>query len=110
MNWRALWWLLAAVIGVVAYAKFVAAQEFHRHPKPGETHWYSRICCDLRDCYPTEVGEIEPVAEGFYIRANGETFTNRKRMFPSQDGKWHRCSLGGDPKRKTICIYYPALF
>jgi hypothetical protein len=69
---------------------------------------YEYDCCSDRDCAPVAEGEILDVAEGYRVRLTGETFghADPKVRF-SPDGRWHRCSEGGRPQGKTLCLYVP---
>jgi hypothetical protein len=70
---------------------------------------YPRSCCSDRDCYPLFGPALEADADGYHIKATGEVipFTSR-RIKPSGDGLYHRCSWGGDVNASTICLFVPS--
>jgi len=70
---------------------------------------YDYSCCSTTDCAPTMAGDVEATPQGYRIPASGEVvpYTDR-RIKPSGDGFMHRCSYGGLPEARTICLYVPA--
>lgn len=65
-------------------------------------------CCSDRDCYLVADDEITESADGFTIKTTGEFIDRRlAKVRMSPDGRWYRCSYGGDVKAGTICIYVP---
>ena len=70
---------------------------------------YPSSCCSGHDCYPVSGPALETAADGYHIKATGEVipFTSR-RIKPSGDGSYHRCSWGGDVNSSTICLFIPS--
>ncbi|GAB4071706.1 hypothetical protein KHC28_00210 [Ancylobacter sonchi] len=69
---------------------------------------YDYSCCASFDCHPALAGDIEITPNGLHVPASGETIPySDPRVKPSGDGAMHRCSYGGVPSAKTICIYVP---
>lgn len=70
---------------------------------------YPTSCCSGRDCYPVSGPALEAAADGYHIKATGEVipFTSR-RIKPSGDGLYHRCSWGGNVNASTICLFIPS--
>ncbi|MEJ1159000.1 hypothetical protein [Prosthecomicrobium sp. N25] len=68
---------------------------------------YPPYCCSEMDCYEIAREEIEPVGGGWRIRATGE-YWSRNRTNVSPDGRYHRCSVSGLRKGRTICLWVPA--
>lgn len=93
--------ILSILIGLAAYAGLaLRASQAH--------DWYDYDCCSDMDCYPIEAAELAIVPGGWRIRATNELigWDDSKRR-DSKDGRFHRCSYGGDRARKTICLYVP---
>lgn len=75
--------------------------------------WYPRACCSDFDCAPVE-GAALPVAtpEGWRIRASGEVIPygdSRIRQTPPEAEGFHRCSVGGRPEARTLCLFVPLM-
>lgn len=70
----------------------------------GAHDWYPLECCSNRDCHPAEPGEIKVEAEGLRIVPTDELIP-WSEVRPSPDGRMHRCSSGGKPEGRTICIF-----
>lgn len=70
---------------------------------------YPSACCSEIDCYPIEGSDIEAGGQGYIIKATGEVIAYWSRKIrPSGDGHYHRCSHQGDRQRGTICLFLPA--
>jgi len=69
---------------------------------------YPIKCCSGTDCYEIGAADFETTDAGYRIKASGETleWTDR-RIKPSGDGRWHRCSYGGAKTALTICFFVP---
>ena len=69
---------------------------------------YPLSCCSDHDCYEIGPADFETTAAGYRIIASGELleWTDR-RIQPSGDGRWHRCSYGGAKTALTICFFVP---
>ncbi|GGC60012.1 hypothetical protein [Chelatococcus reniformis] len=94
--------LIMAVLALCA----VLPARAHEAPS-GWTYGYE--CCSGTDCYQISSDDIEVVPGGWRIKASGETIpASDRRVKPSGDGRFHRCSLGGIPTAGTICLYIPA--
>ncbi|QRG05882.1 hypothetical protein EZH22_23100 [Xanthobacter dioxanivorans] len=75
---------------------------------PGHTHeWYPAYCCSGQDCYEIMQDEVEFAGQGYFIKATGEYFP-RDAVPESPDGKFHRCSVGGQKQGRTLCLFAPA--
>lgn len=70
---------------------------------------YPPACCSTTDCYSISGDELEESAGGIVVKRTGEVigYSSRK-LKPSGDGQYHRCSYQGDPARDTICVFLPA--
>lgn len=77
-------------------------------PRLGRGHeWYPAYCCSGQDCYEITQEDVEFAGQGYFIKATGEFFP-RDSVPESPDGKFHRCSLGGRPEGRTLCLFAPA--
>lgn len=84
-------------------------------PAPAGAHdWYPVACCSDQDCVPVD-GEVDvsASAEGWVIHATGEVIAyddRRIRTTPADVGaSYHRCSMGGKPQGRTICLFVPGM-
>lgn len=98
---------LAAPLGIAAGLAVLFAPPVPAHEAP--SGWaYDAACCSGRDCRPVQPGEVTASPRGFEITPTGEVvpFASSK-VRPSGDGVMHRCMIGGDTTRPTICLYVP---
>ena len=70
---------------------------------------YGWECCSATDCKQSAPQDVSVTPQGYRINATGEViaFTD-KRIKPSKDEFYHRCTHGGkqdDPH--SICLYVP---
>lgn len=105
-------WVIVTIILLCAavYARYAHAQggqelsypEFApMHDVNDPNHWYPSECCNLRDCFPLEAGDVEEKDGGYYINSTGEHF-NYTDARASGDNKFHRCSSAGNKKAMTL--------
>ena len=81
------------------------------HPTDG-SHWYTRDCCDQRDCEQLEPGAITRTENGLVIRyrsarghvAEGFLQWGATGIRASQDGHEHGCSYSSG---RVPCVYIP---
>lgn len=72
--------------------------------------WYPRDCCSGQDCYAIDEAEVELTEAGWEVMRTGEIIEhNGRRERMSEDGQFHRCSLGGDPDSRTLCLFVPSM-
>lgn len=70
--------------------------------------FYDKFCCHDRDCRPIPATSISEASEGYLVRETGELIPYQdRRVHPSPDSNFHRCSIRGEPKAQTLCIYAP---
>lgn len=83
----------------------ISAPKAHTAP----SGWsYPSDCCSTTDCFPISEKDVTPTPVGWRIEATGELIEyHDKRVRPSGDGQYHRCSTGGDPKAETLCLFVP---
>lgn len=60
--------------------------------------WYPYRCCDDVDCHPVE--DVREVEGGYWTEGR---FIERWRAEPSQDGRYHLCTVG----QTLICFFAP---
>lgn len=105
-RWSAAKWFVAGLVAGVAVG-LISLSPGRAHEAP--SGWsYPLECCSNHDCYEIAASEISVVAEGYVIKSAREPQVipfNRAR--PSPDGRWHRCSVGGDPSAWTLCLFVP---
>ncbi len=91
-------WLLACLlVSLQGATSAVRAHEF-----------YDKFCCHDRDCRPVPATSIRESSQGYLVRETGEIIPYQdRRVHPSPDSDFHRCSIQGDPTRRTLCIYAP---
>lgn len=90
--------LLALVLAVPAVAHEAASG------------WaYPPSCCSGQDCYQITADDLGADQGGYHVKATGETipYTDRK-VKPSGDGFYHRCSWMGSRDAATICLFVPS--
>lgn len=99
---------LLAFTGPLAIAALIEARDARAHE--AMSGWtYDLACCSDHDCYEIAPAELEPIEDGWRIRATGDTIrVGDPRLRVSGDGHWHRCSLAGDRAATTLCLYVPA--
>jgi hypothetical protein len=75
---------------------------------------YSSDCCSGADCYQIKDDDVDPVPNGYSVRATGEIVHNGDtlpsggpKIRESPDGHYHRCSTAGQVTGHTYCIYVP---
>jgi hypothetical protein len=81
-------------------------------PSLGSVAWshdfYDKFCCHNRDCRPVPATSISEAPEGYLVRETGELIPYQdRRIHPSPDNDFHRCSIHGDADSHTLCIYAP---
>lgn len=81
---------------------------------PAQGHdWYPIDCCSGYDCYAIDESEVEATDRGWRIIRTGEVIEYGQSRRPSeresQDGEFHRCSVGGDPEADTLCLFVPRM-
>ncbi len=70
--------------------------------------FYDKFCCHDRDCKPVPAASIRENPDGYLVRETGEVIPYRdRRIHPSPDNDFHRCSIRGEPDGQTLCIYAP---
>ncbi|MDQ0474510.1 hypothetical protein [Labrys wisconsinensis] len=71
------------------------------------TGWqYPVECCGGHDCYEIQASDLQVVAGGWKVLATGQIFGS-SQVRHSPDGRYYRCSYGGDPARTTNCLFVP---
>ncbi len=95
---------------------FVAAAFLGAGMFPGSVashDWYPRDCCSGYDCYAIDNSEVEATDEGWLIMRTGEVVEYGQSRRPSErkseDGGFHRCSVGGNPDARTLCLFVPRM-
>jgi len=63
----------------------------------------------MTDCWQEKDGAILETSNGYRVVGTGELITyGDKRIKPSKDQFFHRCTATADPKaRRSICLYVP---
>lgn len=101
------WTCLAAVAPAAAFAGPLALAV----PAADAHDWYPYSCCSGQDCRPISASEVAPTPGGWLVRATGEVIpygSTKLHMTPREaKGEYHRCSAGGRPEGRTICLYVP---
>lgn len=91
---------LALVLTLISQSSYA-----HEAPKGWMYGWE---CCSTSDCWQSKDADIKETKQGYLVAATGEVIGyNDKRIKPSQDEFYHRCSKGGKPDAETLCIYVP---
>ena len=89
-----------------AVATALAASLALAHDAP--SGWaYPAWCCSDGDCHPIADDDVKLTRGGWLIVATGEIMSFNLTM-RSPDGHFHRCTIGGDPAKPTICFFAPA--
>ncbi|WP_051661175.1 hypothetical protein [Bosea sp. 117] len=96
-----------AIVPLVA-VPVLAAPSVLAHDAP--SGWpYPPACCSTMDCYPINGSDIDEGRDGIVVKATGELIAYwSRKLKPSGDGQYHRCSHQGDRSRTTICLFLPA--
>jgi hypothetical protein len=89
-----------AILGLLASSLPAVA---HRAPSGWQ---YPVSCCSKANCYEIDPAEVENVMGAYKILATGQFF-GFSRVKISPDGHYHRCSLRGDRKTTTVCLFVP---
>jgi hypothetical protein len=94
---------LAGTFLLFTYTAFPATA----HDAP--TGWsYPHRCCSGIDCRPVPAKAISERPEGFVINNTGEVVAYADtRLKDSPDGEYHWCSVAGEEKSRTICLFVP---
>lgn len=101
MGWKS--WAAVVVLSFIFFAALLTACQAH--------DWYPTECCSGRDCSQSPPGEVVWTPEGWVIAASGEIIGHDDKRI-RRDGKAtgiHRCSYGGRPEARTICLFIPEL-
>ena len=70
--------------------------------------FYDTLCCHNRDCRPVPATSIHEEPDGYVVQETGELIPYQdRRIHPSPDNNFHRCSIRGDANSHTLCIYAP---
>lgn len=95
--------------GTLVAASCLAATVILSTPSQSGAHeWYPARCCSDRDCAPIDDSEVQLTSSGWRILQTGETISFDDAE-ASPDGRFHRCMIGGDPERNTICLFVPGM-
>lgn len=73
------------------------------------TGWlYPNACCSNVDCREVvEPIKVRELRDGYHV-PSGEIITyNDRRVRDSPDGRYHWCTVGGEPASKTLCLFVP---
>jgi len=83
-------------------------------PATGKAHdapsgWsYPFSCCSNQDCRPVATKAISEKPQGYVINITGEVVPYAdKRVRISPDGEFHWCSVAGEEKSRTLCLFVP---
>lgn len=83
-------------------------------PATARTHdapagWsYPFACCSNQDCRPVATKAISEKPQGYVINVTGEVVPYKDtRIRTSPDGDYHWCSVAGEEKSRTICLFVP---
>lgn len=70
--------------------------------------FYDWDCCSDRDCGPVAEGTVVETQGGYRVLLTGQ-FIDRDspKVRMSPDGRWHLCTLGGNPGGAVLCLYVP---
>lgn len=95
-----------AILASLIMATFTVAPA-NTHTAP--TGWqYDLGCCSNADCRQIKDTDISTTDKGYVIKATGELLIyGDKKIKPSPDGAYHRCSVKGEDKTRTFCLYVP---
>lgn len=83
-------------------------------PGVGKAHdapsgWsYPFSCCSNQDCRPVASKAVSEKPQGYMINVTGEVVPYAdKRIRISPDGEFHWCSVAGEEKSRTLCLFVP---
>lgn len=96
---------LAAVAYMMAAAILTAAQA---HDAP--SGWsYPFSCCSNTDCREAPEGTIGETPAGYLYKLTGDTvkYQGDARLRRSPDGRFHICTVAGELKGRTLCLFAP---
>jgi len=95
-------WLIPPLI---AASLWPAAGKAHDAP----SGWsYPFSCCSNQDCRPVATKAISERPQGYVINLTGEVVPYADtRVRSSPDGEYHWCSVAGEEKTRTICLFVP---
>jgi hypothetical protein len=69
---------------------------------------YPYQCCHDRDCRPVHGATVTEGPDGYVIEGTGEVVAyTDSRIKDSPDGDFHWCSVAGNDKTSTICLFVP---
>lgn len=81
-------------------------------PSPARAHmaaagwWYDGECCSETDCREIHPSDVEESRAGWRVKATGEIIS-KSQTKRSGDEHFHRCTVGGDERAATRCLYVP---
>lgn len=95
-------WLIPPLIAVSLWPVVGGA-----HDAP--SGWsYPFSCCSNQDCRPVATKAISEKPQGYVINITGEVVPYAdKRVRVSPDGEFHWCSVAGEEKSRTLCLFVP---
>ncbi|WP_434064159.1 hypothetical protein [Pararhizobium gei] len=98
-RWRPLLFALAGTA--------LSAASAHAHDAP--SGWsYPFSCCSNQDCRPVATKAISERPQGYVVNVTGEVVPySDTRVRTSPDGEFHWCSLAGEEKSRTLCLFVP---
>ncbi|WP_372352951.1 hypothetical protein [Pararhizobium sp. BT-229] len=83
-------------------------------PATGRAHdapsgWsYPFSCCSNQDCRPVATRAISEKPQGYVINVTGEVVPYADtRVRSSPDGEFHWCSVAGEARSRTLCLFVP---
>lgn len=83
-------------------------------PAVGKAHdapsgWsYPFSCCSNQDCRPVATKAVSEKPQGYVINVTGEVVPYKDtRVRTSPDGEFHWCSVAGEEKSRTLCLFVP---
>lgn len=93
--------------GVLVAMLSLSATVSSAHDAP--SGWsYPYTCCSMNDCRPVSTAAVTERPEGFVINNTGEVVAySDARVKNSPDGEFHWCSVAGEEKSRTICLFVP---
>lgn len=99
--------LRVASIGIVCVLCLLYVVSAFAHDAPAGWQ-YPYACCSGIDCRPISQASISELADGYHIAQNGEVlgYTDA-RIRESRDGDFHLCTVAGEEKSRTICLFVP---
>jgi hypothetical protein len=79
-------------------------------PTPAQPNgWkYPFSCCSNYDCREIRNQAVLEGPNGYVIKLTGELIQSQDtRIKFSPDGQFHHCTVAGEPKGRTICLFVP---